>query len=372
MTFFFIWTHGADKLNDFIQFAQNFSDSNAMKSKIKFEVNQSTEFVNFLDVSVSFKKGVLKTSLHSKPTDAFLYINKASNHPKHVLDNIPKGQYIRIRRICSDREDYLRHSATLSKFFMKRGYDKSKLDESINEVLKIERSLLLEDKPREKKDPQIIFVTNWHQNLSTMPSILKKYFHILENDHKTSKIFTNKPLVAFRRPKNIGNYLVKNDISPREKRLKSTKPCGNCIFCPRISTSSCITNEEKGICIQLKDGGDCQSKGLIYAAKCKKHKTIYVGHTGEAICKRFGKHKWDIYNRPENSDLAQHFHKNHQDGDMEVMILQTGLQTKEEREYHEDKWICLLQTLQPDGINRDTHQYAKDMYECYDRTKGGN
>ena len=59
--------------------------------------------------------------------------------------------------------------------------------------------------------------------------------------------------------------------------------------------------------------------------------------------------------------------KKHQDEDMEVMILQTGLQTKEEREYHEDKWICLLQTLQPDGINRDTHQYAKDMYKCYER-----
>ena len=149
-------------------------------------------------------------------------------------------------------------------------------------------------------------------------------------------------------------------------------PCGKCIFCPRISTSNSITNEKKGICIRPKDGGNCQSKELIYAARCKTHKTIYVGHTGETLAKRFGKHKWDVHNRPENSDLAQHFNKNHKDEDMEVMILQAGLRKKEEREHHEDKWICLLQTLQPDDINRETHQYAKDMYKCFDRTMGSN
>ena len=50
---------------------------------------------------------------------------------------------------------------------------------------------------------------------------------------------------------------------------------------------------------------------------------------------------------------------------MEIFILQTGLKTVEEREFYEDRWICLLQTLQPKGINKDIHPYAQAMYKCY-------
>ena len=102
---------------------------------------------------------------------------------------------------------------------------------------------------------------------------------------------------------------------------------------------------------------------------CKKHNLICVGQTGERLCDRFSKHRYDIKNRPDNSELAEHFHKNHSDGDMEVLILQSGLEkSKAQREYFEDKWICRLQTLQPTGININTNQYAKDMYTCFGRS----
>ena len=44
---FFIWTEGHESLQDFIQFCQKYSENNKMKSKIKFEVNLSTEKVHF-------------------------------------------------------------------------------------------------------------------------------------------------------------------------------------------------------------------------------------------------------------------------------------------------------------------------------------
>ena len=52
---------------------------------------------------------------------------------------------------------------------------------------------------------------------------------------------------------------------------------------------------------------------------------------------------------------------------MEVFILQTNIKDEKEREFHEDKWICALQTFQ--GMNTDLHQYAKDMYGVYARVK---
>ena len=370
---FFLWTHGSEKLDEFVEHANKFSENNKMSSNIKFEVNISTTMVNFLDVSVTLEDGILKTNLYSKPTDAFLYLNKSSNHPKHVIDNIPKGQFIRIRRICSNKDDYFSNCGKLCSFFIKRGYENRTLQKTIKDVAQVERDTLLEDIISEKKDPQLIFVCNWHPNLSTLPVILKKHFHILENDIITSKIFPSKPIVAYRRAKSIKNYVVKNKVSPTETKPTTTKPCGKCKLCKNIWTCESVKNKKSNITFKINDGGTCQSKDLIYAARCKKHDLIYVGQTGEKLCTRFAKHRWDITDRPANNELADHFHKDHKLEDMEVTILQTGLsKSRMQREYFEDRWICKLQTLQDTGINKDTHQYAKDMYQCFARISDNN
>ena len=253
---------------------------------------------------------------------------------------------------------------------IKRGYNIKRLNEVMYEVAKIEREELLKDKLVVEKDSQTIFVCNWHPSLNTIPSILKRHFHLIENDRNLTKIFTTKPSVAYRKPKSLRNHLIKNDIMRAEKKPTSTIPCGKCKLCKNysLSTAASITNEEKGIKVNIKHFGSCRSKEVIYAARCKKHNKIYVGHTGEQLNDRFSKHRYDIKKRRNNSELANHFHENHVDADMEVMILQTDVPSEAQREFLEDKWICRLQTLQPTGVNIETHQYAKDMYSCYGKT----
>ena len=93
----------------------------------------------------------------------------------------------------------------------------------MKEVLAMKREDLLCDKKKEKRDPNVIFVSDWHPTLSTIPSILKKNLHIIENDPVLSKVFPSKPLVAFRRPKTIRNHVVRNDIGKKESRSGSTR-----------------------------------------------------------------------------------------------------------------------------------------------------
>ena len=76
---FIIWTHGADTLQDFINFTQSYSTKKQMKSKIKFEINQSTERVHFLDVTIMLVDGAIATTVYSKPTDSHLYLNVHSS-----------------------------------------------------------------------------------------------------------------------------------------------------------------------------------------------------------------------------------------------------------------------------------------------------
>ena len=170
-----------------------------MKSKIKYESNSSTESVNFLDVKVKLTGDRIQTSLYSKPTDAHLYLNAKSCHPAHVIKNIPKGQLIRIRRICSEDADYDLHANQMKKFFMSRGYAEKHLQQrSIKMVRKMERADLLNSNKKEesKQDPNSILVCTWHPKLRKLPSILNQNYHIIENDAKLSNIFQYKNTVA--------------------------------------------------------------------------------------------------------------------------------------------------------------------------------
>ena len=227
------------------------------------------------------------------------------------------------------------------------------------------RTQLLQDNEKQKRDPQTIFVCSWHPSLNNIPSILKEHFHLSQSDKTLSRIFTEAPSVAYRRPKNVKQRVIRNDIRAPPKTDKTTTPCGNCKLCPAISNETSITNTKKNITLEPINGGTCRTKCVIYAARCKKCDLIYIGHTSNELRERFGKHRYDINKRPSNTELSEHFGKDHTEKDIQVKILQSGLWDDREREFHEDKWICRLQTLTPFGINKSTKQYAKDMYTCF-------
>ena len=69
-----------------------------------------------------------------------------------------------------------------------------------------------------------------------------------------------------------------------------------------------------------------------------KHKVLYIGHAGEQVSERFSKHRYDIRNRPDNSELAKHFHEIHNINDnLNISKLQNNIKTAAARRYLEDK-----------------------------------
>ena len=364
---FFIWHHDETSLQDFITFCDNYSTSMKMKSKIKFETNFSTESVNFLDVNVSMAENSIKTSLYTKQTDAHLYLNAKSSHPRHIIKNLPKGQFIRVRRICSEDSDFDRYACQIKKYFILRGFTEKKLQETIDSVRTIPREELLKEKEKKaEKDPHAIFVCTWHPKLKELPSILNKSFEILKNDPKLCKTFHEKPIVAFRRKKNFKNILCKNDVRKKEVE-KVEKKCKGCQLCRIMSHNTTITNKKNGETVKTKPGSHCKSTGIVYAIHCKKCEELYIGETGKTMSERYGGHKYDIKNRPENCDLAKHCCKtdHNLEQDLEVFIIEHGIHNLEERRRIEDKYICKLQTLTGSGMNKDLGAYAKEMYTSW-------
>ena len=188
---FCIWTDGEESLKDFIDFTQNYSVNKKLRSTMKFTVNQSTNEVNFLDECVKLKDGKIVTTVYSKPTDSHLYLNIRSNHPYHIIRNIPKSQFLRLRRICSNTADYVHQCSTYIKYFVCRGYDEAKLNEIARDVTKIAREDLLQKSSSKTDTDRVIFSCNWHPQLTQLPNILKRYFYLVQNGKNLRQIFKN-------------------------------------------------------------------------------------------------------------------------------------------------------------------------------------
>ena len=113
---FFTWDYDEASLKCFINFCNNYSSNQNMKSNITFAADHSTSEVYFLVTKIKFKGERLISELCSKPTAPFQYLYRTSYHPPHTFRSILKSQFICIRRICSDIDDYWSHAERFSFF----------------------------------------------------------------------------------------------------------------------------------------------------------------------------------------------------------------------------------------------------------------
>ena len=65
------------------------NEINSFHPIIKFTADWSKEKVNFLDVEVTLKNGVLSTDLFVKATDTHQFLDPSSCHPNHCKKGIP-------------------------------------------------------------------------------------------------------------------------------------------------------------------------------------------------------------------------------------------------------------------------------------------
>lgn len=81
-----------------------------------------------------------------KTTDRNFYIPQNSCHHKSWLINLPRGQFLRIKRNCTNAGDYEEQSTELANTFIRKGYDKSVIEKKRYKVGQAHRNQLLENK----------------------------------------------------------------------------------------------------------------------------------------------------------------------------------------------------------------------------------
>ncbi len=367
---FCIFQGTEDELHEFI----NHLNTCHKKKTIKFTCDYSKSQVNFLDTTVYRDNKTLKTTLYVKPTDSHSYLAYDSCHPKHMIDGIPYSQFLRVRRICTDWEEFFKHSIRLFMHFSLRGYPNEILMPALQKVSTMSQEEASADthptgSPNTKKT--LYCITTYNPQDPPIKDIIQKHWPILGRSNATRALLDCNIIYGFRRPKNLRDELVKAKLTPpkplsviRGKQDRTTlcnRP-NNCAHCPKLNRSGILVSHSNERIYRTKQNISCQTDNVIYCLTCNVPKcgVQYVGQTKNRIMDRFNGHLSDIRHADKSdTTVARHMatHNIKNNPPITISILEfinappDSDTAQKLRNKWEKMWMARLNTYIPQGLN---------------------
>ena len=150
-----------------------------------------------------------------------------------------------------------------------------------------------------------------------------------EKNPYLAEVFPEPPLVAFRRQKNVKDYLIRSKVpikhnreSQRDKR--GMKKCGKeCPACPFINVGREIKQEK--FTWKINTAANCETTNIVYLIQCNKEgcKEQYIGETSRSPKDRLVEHRDYVKSIFPTQATGQHFNKSgHTLSNMTITILE--------------------------------------------------
>ena len=170
--------------------------------------------------------------------------------------------------------------------------------------------------------------------------------------------FQNPPMVAYKRPKNIKDYLVKTKLPPPASRPKRKLPgmfkCNKpkCVICPYIKEGSRFKSNFSDKSVVLTQHLTCEEKNCIYLIQCKKCKQQYIGECKDFYF-RMKQHLSHARCSRQDKAIGEHFSTNgHSLSDITLTCIEklprTDIRYRKTKEsIHIEQW-----NLKYKGLNR--------------------
>ena len=315
----------------------------------------------------------IKTDLFVKETDTHQYLQFSSCHPYHTKKGIPYGQALRLRRICSNERDFELRCNDLKVWLADRGFDGKMIAEQVDRAKILDRNALLDRETTRDIDTRINFVVTYHPALNNkIIDILRANHCLLQKDEDHRELFQDLPRVAFRRPKNLKDHLVRAKLYQLDE---SPKGCsGDCIKCrsdcqigPFLETTSTFRSRYIDYMYNIRVGPlHCNSKMVIYLMTCKTCGIQYVGKSFPPFRARFNNYKTKyrkyLERKGNNSlhigksipqaNLFSHFAQHGHNGfdDWSFVLIDQAFNEKQLRQ-KECFWQYKLDVFEPKGLN---------------------
>ena len=114
----------------------------------------------------------IHTTLYTKPTDTGNYLHSRPSHPKHLKENLPYSQALRLKRICSEEIEYHKNCTKMRDNFIERGYSRSLITNQIEKANKKSRNETLTYKTN-RTNNRIPLTTTFNPTLPQISTIFK-------------------------------------------------------------------------------------------------------------------------------------------------------------------------------------------------------
>ncbi|XP_071985630.1 uncharacterized protein [Engystomops pustulosus] len=152
-----VWRGTENELHEFIQ------ELNKNDKNIKLTYKAGRHNIEFLDILFDVDDlGNVSSNVFRKTTSSNTLLHANSSHPHKLIESIPIGQFLRIRRLCSNDEDFETQSKDLSQRFRERGYSDRAIKKGYMRAKHTPRKELLAPKTQTRdKDTKATTIRNY-------------------------------------------------------------------------------------------------------------------------------------------------------------------------------------------------------------------
>ena len=201
------------------------------------------------------------------------------------------------------------------------------------------------------KNERIPFTLIFHPHNHAVKRIIFNNFKLLQNDPETDRIFSQPPLVSFKRNKNVGNFLLyRSALKTNEQPGIFKCARSRCKTRPFTLNTSKISGSKRSV--KITDRFTCTCANVIYCITCTLCNKLYIGET----CRRLGDRFRELLRDVEKNDkdaskpVARHFNlPNHSKKHMAACGFSLHLGTMESRKNLEQKFIFQIGALNLHG-----------------------
>jgi hypothetical protein len=162
---------------------------------------------------------IIDFNLYQKEFNKYLYLPTSSFHKQNTFISFIQSEMKRYRINCSDDNNYNIAIQCFAERLLARGYTQQLLNNSMNITLNRQQLICnyitrSQEKITNKlnnlqnKTPLIFKTTHTPRQSKLQLNKCLQYDEFIGADLNSAKLFTNKPLISYKRSSNIGDYLT--------------------------------------------------------------------------------------------------------------------------------------------------------------------
>ena len=154
------------------------------------------------------KRKTLDVQTHYKPTETIQHTHFSSSHPLSIKKGFIKREISRLLRTNSVKEIFELRKLEFLTCLLERGYPRELAENILAQVKFLSRNEALQNKT-ETSTNVLPFITTFNPAKPNLKKVLMKRWHFITESNRLGQIYSEPPIVAYRKDKSFKDLLVR-------------------------------------------------------------------------------------------------------------------------------------------------------------------